>query len=288
MLNHYVPRFYLKGFRCPGSENQVWVFDKEKQRFFRASVARVGAAHGFYDDDVEARLNQHVEAPGNAVLQAVRARETITPDQKARLALYIGVLMMRVPEKRRRAFEMVPGVVDETITQAYREIQALGVESGAPNELVQRRLTEVEGFRETFEKHPPQGLLEAIHSPWPSKNVVSAVFSMRWRFGVASGPSSFLTSDNPVFFFRSYGVGRAESELTFAISSELVLLGDRQGVQTAPPEYLELPESYVKEANRRVASEATRFIFYRARPAWIPVVANKVNPYLSRILWGDA
>ncbi|MGD2103252.1 MAG: DUF4238 domain-containing protein, partial [Acidimicrobiia bacterium] len=226
MLNHYVPRFYLRGFSCEGAADQLWVYDKEAQRFFRAGVGRVGAAHGFYDDDVEAELNERVEAPGNSVIQALRDRQTISLDQKARLALYIGVLMMRVPEKRRRAFDRIPEAVDQTITQVYREIQALGDEGRAPADLVARRLDEVEGCREKFKEQPPRGLIEQIRSPWPTPKVVNAVFSMRWRFGVASGPSFFVTSDNPVFFFRSFGVGRVESELTFPISSELVLFGD--------------------------------------------------------------
>ena len=143
MLSHYVPRFYLRGFSREDAEDQLWVFDKEAQRFFSAGVGRVGAEHGFYDDDVEAELNERVEAPGNSVIQAIRNRQTISPPQKARLAFYIGVLMMRVPEKRRRAFDRIPEAVDETITQVYQEIQALGEEGGAPPELVARRLAEV-------------------------------------------------------------------------------------------------------------------------------------------------
>ena len=285
MLNHYVPRFYLKGFSCGDSDDQVWVFDKEPQRFFRATVRRVGAAHGFYDDDVEAELNSRVEAPGNAVIQAIRDREYITPAQKACLAVYIGVSMMRVPERRRRALNMLPGVVDETVTRAYREIEALREDHEIPDDLADRRLVEVEGCREKLKAQPPQSVLDRIRCPWPSENVVNALFSMRWRFGVATGPSFFITSDNPVFFFRAYGVGREESELTFTISSEVVLCGDRQSQQSAAPEYLKLPEKYAKEVNRRIASEATRFIFHRDRPNWIPVIAKKEKPYLSRILW---
>lgn len=288
MLNHYVPRFYLKGFCCEDSDDQVCVFDKHRQRFFRASVGKVGAVHGFYDDDVEAELNRNVEAPGNAVIRAIRDQQTITPHQKAVLAYYIGVLMMRVPERRRKALDIFPGVVDEIVTEVYREIEALRGDDDVEDELIDRRLAEVESSRVKLKAQPPRAVIESIRSPWPTEDMVNELFSLRWRFGVAPGPSFLLTSDNPVFFFTAYGVGHPESEITFPISSELVLFGDRQGRQSRSPEYVELSDRYAREVNRRVASEATRFIFHRETPDWLPVLANKKNPYLSRILWGGA
>ncbi len=288
MLNHYVPRFYLKGFCCEDSGDQVWVFDKAAQKFFRAGVGKVGAVHGFYDDDVEEELNRNVEAPGNAVIQAIRDREAITPQQKARLAYYIGVLMMRVPERRRKALDILPGVLDETVTEVCREIEAFRGDDEVEDQLIDRRLAEMESCRRKFKDQPPQSVIESIRMPWPTKNMVNALYSMRWRFGVTSGPSFLITSDNPVFFFTAYGVGRPESELTFSISSEVVLFGDRQSRQRRSPEYVELSARYAREVNRRVASKATRFIFHRDTPDWIPVIANKQTPYLSRILWGGA
>jgi len=288
MLNHYVPRYYLKGFVAEDSDDQVWTFDKEQQQFFRAGVGKVAAVHGFYEDEVEKQLNESVEMPGNNVIEAIRRRQTIAPADKARLAFYIAVLMMRVPEKRRRGFEMLPEVVDETIEEATRQIKALAEEAEVSGDIVRKRLTEVEEARRMFKTQPPQGLIESIHDPWPTENVVDAVISMRWRFGVAPGLLYFLTSDNPVFYFRCYGVGTEDSELTFPISSDIVLFGDRRGTQVKAPPYLELPMSYVKEVNRRVASEATRFVFSKDNPGWIPAVVNKRNPYLSRIMWGDA
>lgn len=43
--------------------------------------------------------------------------------------------------------------------------------------------------------------------------------------------------------------------------------------------------SLVKEANRRVASGAERFLFSHERGDWIATLANKPHPFLSRIQW---
>ena len=90
-----------------------------------------------------------------------------------------------------------------------------------------------------------------------------------------------------MFYFGCYGLGTEQSELAFPISSEIVLLGDRRSRQVNPPAYLNLPQSTVKEVNRRVASEATRFVFYKEQQEWIPVITKKKDPYLSRIMWRD-
>ena len=127
-------------------------------------------------------------------------------------------------------------------------------------------------------------MIDQIRSPWPSEQVLSLVYGMTWRIVLADADNRFLTSDNPASFFEAYGLGKPEAEITFPLSSDMALFASWQG----PRERLitvQATPSLVKEANRRVASGAERFLFYHERRDWIGTVADKPHPFLSRIQW---
>lgn len=46
---------------------------------------------------------------------------------------------------------------------------------------------------------------------------------MTWRFLIIERRPAFVASDNPVFYDASIGIGRAESEVSFPISSNVAL-----------------------------------------------------------------
>ena len=107
---------------------------------------------------------------------------------------------------------------------------------------------------------------------------------MVWRFLIADrGPTRFLTTDNPAFFFELYGLSRKESELSFPISSKVCLLCNWQAGKNAEG-FVGVPEIYVKEMNRRNTSTAIRFIFYHKRADWLATLAHK-RLDLNRIQW---
>lgn len=286
MGHHYVPQKYLRGFAGVDSD-KVWVYDKKGRRFFEAAISKIAQESAFYEDDVDIELNVAVESPANPAIDKLRRREAITVEERVRLALYIAVMLMRVPSRRLKALEMYPGVMNETIHRTIEEIRHIGETTDINPEIIDRRLREVEGARERFEQ-PPQALVDQVRSPWASENVVNAIHSMHWRYLVASdGPVYFLTSDNPAFFFGSYGVGREESEISFPISSNICLLGNWQPGRDSE-RFIEIKQVAVKEMNRRNASTATRFLFYREPAPWVEKIAHKEKPYLSKILWGKA
>jgi hypothetical protein len=284
MGHHYVPQKYLRGF-SGADPDKVWVYDKKEGRFFEAAISKIAQERAFYEDDVEVELNVAVESPANPVIDKLRRREAIEVEERARLALYIAVMLMRVPNRRLKALERYPGVVDGTVKRTMEEIQHIGGTTDIDPEIVGRRLREVEEAREKLQQQPPQVVLDQIRSPWPSENVVNAIYAMYWRYLTApKGTLAFLTTDNPAFFFGSYGVGREESEISFPISSSICLLGNWQPGRDAEL-FLEAKTAAVKEMNRRNASTATRFLFYQEPEPWIATVAHKTKPYLSRILW---
>ena len=68
VLNHYVPRFYLKNFSILGNEKSVWCFDKASRKKFKICIANIGCEKGFYNQETELFLS-HVESKASPVLK---------------------------------------------------------------------------------------------------------------------------------------------------------------------------------------------------------------------------
>lgn len=109
------------------------------------------------------------------------------------------------------------------------------------------------------------------------------VLSMEWRLLRTNGPIYFLTGDNPAFYFEGLGLARPASELTFPLSSQQVLWGSHMPVRG--PWRLPARQGMVKEANKRLAFGAQRFIVYRQKAEWMQKLASNKSPHLNSIQW---
>ena len=284
MGKHYVSQQYLKGFESPTNPGEIWTYDKKLRQFRLIPIKRVAQEADYYDPKTEKELNELVEGPAHSTLAKVRNRSRISSEDRFRLALYVATMMMRVPRRRRKAFEMMPSVLSDTIKEIRGQIEHWSQIPDVDQTLVARRLVEVEQAREKLSRAPPAEVLDRIRSPWPSDQIVALVHDMTWRVVAANEGIRFLTSDNPAYFFECYGLGTPKAELTFPLASDMALLGSWQG----PRESLMLlpaGPALVKETNRRIASGAERFLFYHERASWVAKLADKPNPFLSRIQW---
>ena len=111
MGHHFVPQRYLRNFEDPKKPGYVWVHDKSGGQPRRARIAKVAQSSGFYAPETENVLAQIVEQPGNRVIQKLISNATITVEERLQLALYMGVMLKRVPTHRRRSAEIVPGAL---------------------------------------------------------------------------------------------------------------------------------------------------------------------------------
>lgn len=284
MGKHYVPQRYLRRFAVPGDESLIWMYDKVARRWSDRPVAinKVAQERDYYPDDVEKQLTTLVERPGNNAIETFCSRSHFRPEHRSALSVYMAVMTMRGPRKRRESAERFPEVLESTMARLRSEAEeAAGeVDAGA----LARFLAELDRLEEKYREGIPDPIAEQVRSPWPSAAVVAAVERMTWRFVPAPAGDFYLTSDNPAFYFGAYGLGSPKAELTFPVSADLALLGSHQG----PPgsTLLVTPRpALVREINRRTATGAERFIFTGYREWWIEVVANKKYPYLSRIAW---
>ncbi len=282
---HYVPKKYLKGFSDPLHLDFVWQFDKKAAKFSGQPVAieKVAQQRGFYDPNIEKKLNDIIEIPGNRVLEKLRFDEEITKEDRAILSIYIATMITRVPQHRKRALELAPKALDKAVSRCKQQIRELAALGDIEDSIVAEHLTTIDNTEEKLREISPLEAVPELRIPWPSNRITRLIFSMTWRFIVADESSFFLTSDNPAFFFECYGLGKLESELTFPISSRLVLFGSWSPIRLRNQKIRN--SQLVKLANRRIAYGASRFIFSRAKKPWIPKIASKNIEQLSIINW---
>ena len=284
MGKHFIPQRYLKNFEDPNRPGFIWLHDKRSGTMRQVEIAEVAQSKGFYSTETERMLTHTVENPGNAVIKKLSARQLISNDERIQLAQYIGVMMKRVPASRRRAAEMAPAALQAVVSRIREQLGQLAKERRLDQELLSRRLFELDLSEKKFQLELPSEAKEVIDNPWPTLELLQLIFSMTWRILETSGPQLFITTDNPAFFFGAYGLRNPQAELSFPLSSTRALHGCWQssGFDLV---FLAANKNLAKEFNRRLASTAERLAFYHEPAPWILTILTKSKPYLSKIGW---
>jgi hypothetical protein len=104
---------------------------------------------------------------------------------------------------------------------------------------------------------------------------------MKWRFFTAPSGHGFLTGDNPVFYFKSLGLGHAASEVSFPISTEVALVAS--WVENHREGFFEAPSQVVKELNRRTASFASELVYFWRPESWVVSLLDKTEHRFNSI-----
>lgn len=286
MGHHYVPQEYLKGFTDPSAPIVLWQFDKKNKEFTKGPVAikKIAQQRSYYDDDTESLLNAQVEIPGNRVLRQLRDDNyELTDSDRVALSIYIATMMKRVPHSRRRGERIAPTVLTNVTNELREQIRSAQADGLIDNVMAASHLTETDRVESQFALEPPPNIIKQIESPWPSEFMIGLIYSMTWRFVHATGSNYFVTTDNPAFFFQCWGLGSDKSEIVFPVSHRLAIFGSRTPLNGNDQTITR--QQFVKEANRRIISDATRFVYCHRNENWIGTVAAKKKPYLSRIQW---
>lgn len=291
MGDHYTPRKYLAGFCDPSvstpTRKMIWVYDRKTTKHFRTILEGVGQENDFYSRQDERELEECVERPANEKLDKLRDGGNLVEADRPALAAYIATFIYRVPHRREWFKNSAPAYFRETMEEVEGELRRLGEVPGASAEKVERYLQMLNEYREKHASQPTALIDDLIRSPWPSMDAFQRLHAMTWRLLTTTGPSFFMTSDNPVFTFHSIGLGDpgSESEFSFPISTNLLLHGSwRTGTQGRR---FAVAQRYVAEMNRRTASRSTRFLFYHQQAQWVKTLGDK-DPKghdLNRIHW---
>ena len=258
MGHHIVPVQYLRQFEDENNPDRIWMFDKLKRNFKLLPIRSVAQSPGFYFEEDERALNETVELPA---LQPLRKLiDGIQPNEEERqvIAVYLHILLLRVPRARENTRELLKRELPSMVTS------------------IENKLLEVPGKNQSYydqvhalanrwrpddlDDLPREDMKELIERQRMHPRIVERLYAMTWRVLKAENTNTYITSDNPFFFFKSLGLDNGDVEVSVPLSSTTALHMSWQG---KPKTTLFIPAEtrLVNEINRRTAGVADRFIF---------------------------
>lgn len=291
--HHILPKLYLSGFIITPGQPFIWAY-KRGEKYnpgngkitnnpCKHSIGRL-TARDFYaypvedgtkDFDSYENFLEKLEKPADQVFRKLRSRQTITSKEKQIFCLYLVQMVKRVPAHRKELSDIA-----KIVATTYEMPQEAMARLNLPNDETTRRrvkqLTARLSQQEGFDNRIHLKVLSLV----TSSLLLDVLAKMSWRFFVAPPNHRFLTGDNPVFFTRPIGLDKADSEISFPISSEICLAASNR---VYPEGFIEAPTQIVKELNRRTATHALQFLYSSQSEPWIVTLFNKEHHVLHRI-----
>lgn len=281
MGHHYLPKYYLRGFSHDLGKD-IWVYDKKDSREFSTQVKSIANVCNLYSPELENFLSISVEEPANKVLDKIRTKTQLDEKDKVALSEYITVLWKRVPKGKERLKQRAPEVTHQLRKQYHENLDLIIKQEPEKESLAEKRRVEIDHILDEYSKKPPDDVWHKIIPAESTPQMVSAITTMTWCFFVSEEKPAFLTCDNPVFFFPGMGVGNKDSELSFPITSHISLWATRR--TDISEGYIPTNKNVIKEMNRRVAFNTSRYVFHTIKEEWILPFIKKKKWSLTRIV----
>ena len=282
---HFVPQHYLRHFAVKGKPKLIWVYDKEIECFKELPIKNVAQAPRFYFEEDESALSEQVEGPALKPIETLRSGRGVSQDERRIVAKYLQAMLYRVPRMRIRILRTLKRDFHSMVARLEHKYQPFMQDPNSPRELVSEFTKAFERLKQyDVENIPADFKKELLQRQWMSRRVVELLCLMTWRIIESASPNSFLTSDNPVYYFEWLGFGDPAVEVSVPLSSSVSLHASYRG---APLEtlFIQANPSMVKEINRRTVSGAERFLFFHQDAEWVGKLAKKSRLSLNRILW---
>ncbi|WP_435017606.1 DUF4238 domain-containing protein [Tundrisphaera sp. TA3] len=288
MGKHSVPRRHLRHFESPERPEFIWQHDKRGNPPVLAKIGKVAQQEGYFDDDTEERLTREIERPGGDAIQKILERQPLTDSELRAFAVHVGSMIRRIPFHREWgrgiAADYLPGAIEEERRNFPVLLREVAEQHGHDEDWVQARIAVMERVLKEHQGELPQNIVDMVDSPFPSENVVAVLLTMHWRVLQSTGPQHFVTSDYPANFFLKEGIGLAvkDTELIFPISKEVALHGSHQPV--VRPFFRDpANQRFVREVNKRMIMQATRFVFSHDNASWIAKLLTRTDLVITRL-----
>ena len=279
MGKHYVPQNYLKGFSDPANQEMIWMSDKseptDKPKHLPIKV--VAQSPDFYTPEAERWLNKVVEMPAQEQLRRLAMGERIHGDDRLIVAIYVQVMVLRVPHARK----ILGGMVHDGVADFVAEIKANPDE--IPADMSKEGFFELlDSWHQGINENGPS--LEPMREPWIQCALVDMLYEMTWRVIRMDEPNVFISGDNPVFLTDEIGLTHLDGDLSFPISSQAAL---HASWISGPAKLMFVPgtEYVAQEINRRTVCAAEQFLFSNSEHADVDKMAKQPPPPLYPFPW---
>jgi len=239
ILQHYVPRMYLKHFSRSDKRGQLFVFDKQTRRSFPSSVYNIAAERYFYDlppvdseeldfeDDpqVVEKIFSELENVISGILKKLISNYYMTPrmklptlnlfspEERGNLVIYLVLQLLRTPKAREMLTEF-----QEKLMTAYLKTQ---IKSGQLRGLRVQMKEEVQSLRHA----------EFLFTEGIVDELCFVLAGHIWCIAYRTSEESIYTSDNPVVAYnhitkqiKMSGYGSQGIEVLFPLNPDLLLI----------------------------------------------------------------
>jgi hypothetical protein len=213
--HHYLPEFYLRGFAPEGA---LYVYDRADKAYRKQTPKNTAVESHFYtieNEDgersaaVEELLAQIDGAAANAIAKVI-AREVLSDDDRANLAVFVVLLRSRTPDYEKGYREMTDKVTREMTRLAYPDEAAVAEDIRKFEQETGKKLDVPPAI--AFEMLHSQDLMyvphrnETIGAMLRLSTEVAPVFAeMTWTVLHAPPKRSYLTSDAPFVTYPPRG-----------------------------------------------------------------------------------
>lgn len=254
-------------------DKRIWVYERGSSKPFPSTEKSIANENNYYSPEIEAYLANAIETPANAVLKKIKKREQISDDDREKLAIYMINMINRVPQSKVTMKKMMPKSSKKLLEKYENDIAKLKLKNQRNSDSFEKRLNEIRKISEKITKNIPKDLWLNLVKPSSMPNALEKIYQMTWLFLTFDDYPAFFTCDNPVFFFKDIGIGAPESEITFPISSNIVLWATwRTDLNEG---YSKIKSAVFKEINRRTVNNTTRFLYSAKKEFWIQKFVNK-------------
>jgi hypothetical protein len=276
---HYIPRFYLKGFTEPNYEDYIWVYEKGKTEPIKLHIKNVAVQKHYYsftDHNGEKNITiedalAEIEGKTAPVFQKIKKHDDLNEDDRINFSYFLSTMITRVPNFR----ENMNNIYKDNINKAIEQIEPY-IKNDKKNYVKPINLPEEfwnsmwndmpekaeEKLQDIYLKSDKKTVKPEITLKFldlPREEPASIFNNMKWKFIVATDNWKFVTSDNPLHNYLDIGLLNKNVEVIFPVSKDLVFLGTWQDNKEG--RYFQADNNTVKEFNRATVKSALKYVY---------------------------
>jgi hypothetical protein len=296
-LQHYIPRFYLKGFTDPialqrNGRDVVWVYEKGREPR-RSSPNSEAKERDFYSSDEGNSQNLELESwlanlenqVAPIIARLMRDRRQPGNAEREWLALFVGTMQTRTPAGRwlseNRVSRLAMQLIKEAAADPDKFRKFVDENGGLPEEDFDIEHVRGEILSDHHEVLSGSRDLNLLSIAAVGQMVARVLLGMNWQTIDSEGHEFFLTSDDPVIVHaldeRSnklhlrMGVGSPGVNVWFPLCRTLCL---RMG-KDLEPGYATWVDRGIRYVNKMIAMCAHRWVFASKRSEKIKSLVNR-------------
>jgi hypothetical protein len=227
---HYIPKFYLKGFT--DEQKRLWVCEKFKP--IRASKPKdeahrpdyyTHAEQGERDETAEDILKQAESRAAPIICKLANPQYRLTPENAGRVLIFIAFMFARVPSWREHLDNVAAQIARDGIVKTandkekfYRIWAELEKKNGKPLGMEPEKLRQyiLKGEYDLTQGSTGFNLGAMFTSAFSAAKELA---KMGYQSLYAPEGSFFLTSDSPVFTLQPDGMGQATIGMGFGLEN---------------------------------------------------------------------